>query len=73
MRRVSGLIGSRRIIFGVSPLSGAWETPFQDPNDGRFWERTYPHSEMHGGGPPRLTLMSTEKVRKKYGIEGQGV
>jgi len=45
---------------------GAWETLFQDPNDGRYWERTYPHSEMHGGGPPRLVLLSAQDAMKKY-------
>jgi hypothetical protein len=55
----------------VSPQSGGWETLFQDPEDGRFWERTYPQGEMHGGGPLRLTLLSGEKVREKYRIVGQ--
>jgi hypothetical protein len=39
---------------GVGSISGGWETLFQDPDDERFWERTYPQGEMHGGGPPRL-------------------
>jgi hypothetical protein len=34
----------------VSPTYGAWETLFVDPRDGRYWEQTFPHSEMHGGG-----------------------
>lgn len=50
----------------VSRHYGAWETLFRDPADGRLWERTYPHGEMHGGGPPRLTLVSQEEARAKY-------
>jgi len=45
---------------------GDWETLFQDPDDGRFWERTYPQSEMQGGGPPRLSAMSREQAKAKY-------
>lgn len=52
----------------VSPQSGGWETLFQDPNDGRFWEKTYPQGEMHGGGPPRLTALSVEKAHQKFAI-----
>jgi hypothetical protein len=50
-----------------SPQAGAWETLYRDPGDGRFWERTYPRGEMHGGGPPRLRYISTEDARVKYG------
>jgi hypothetical protein len=43
-----------------------WEQLFLDPTDGRFWERTFPKSEMHGGGPPRLTVIDEEKAHIKY-------
>jgi hypothetical protein len=49
-----------------SKEAGAWETLFKDKNDGRYWERTYPQSGMHGGGPPRLWCISEEEARKKY-------
>src|SRR4029453_14471605 len=52
---------------GDSPQYGAWETLFRDPVDGRSWERTYPKSEMHGGGPPRLRIIPAEQTRAKYG------
>jgi hypothetical protein len=45
---------------------GGWETLFQDPTDGRYWERTYPHGEMHGGGPPRLTFLPADQAHAKY-------
>jgi hypothetical protein len=44
-----------------------WATLYRDPQDGRLWERTYPNSEMHGGGPPALTAVSEEQARAKYG------
>jgi len=51
-----------------SKQGGGWETLFQDPDDGRFWERTYPQGEMHGGGPPRLSVLRPEEARGKYQI-----
>jgi hypothetical protein len=30
----------------VSKQWGAWEILFQDPDDERYWEQTYPQSEM---------------------------
>jgi hypothetical protein len=45
-----------------------WETLFRDPEGGRYWERTYPRSEMHGGGPPALFALSVEKAHAKYGF-----
>jgi len=36
-----------------------WYTLFRDRRDGQFWERSYPQSELHGGGPPQLAPIST--------------
>jgi len=54
---------------GISKQWGAWETLFQDPIDGRYWEQTYPQSGMHGGGPPALRVVSREQAEEKYGRE----
>jgi hypothetical protein len=43
-----------------------WETLYRDDKDGRYWEHTYPHSEMHGGGPPALFVISSEDATRKY-------
>jgi hypothetical protein len=48
--------------------SSNWETLFRDPGDGRYWEKTYPHGEMQGGGPPSLFALSAEKAYAKYGF-----
>jgi hypothetical protein len=52
-----------------SPQWGAWETLYQDPDDGRYWERTYPQSELHGGGPPQLRCLTADEARQKYGAQ----
>ncbi len=38
----------------VSTEDGGWTTNYQDPEDGSYWQHTYPKSYMHGGGPPML-------------------
>jgi hypothetical protein len=47
---------------------GNWVTLYVDPLDGRFWELSYPHSAMHGGGPPRLSVIDLSLAKQKYGI-----
>jgi hypothetical protein len=64
--RVKWLTQHWLVKVGDSGQSGGWETLYQDPGDGRLWERTFPQSEMHGGGPPRLTLLTPEEAAKKY-------
>lgn len=53
----------------VARTSDGWEQLLRYPLDGRFWELTYPTSEMHGGGPPALRVISEDVARSKYGIK----
>lgn len=69
-RRIEWLTAGVLEQVAHSPRSGAWETLFRDPADGRFWERTYPGGDLHGGGPPRLTRIPEEQARSKYGLVG---
>jgi hypothetical protein len=64
--RVKTLTEHYLVRLGVGEESGGWETLFRDPDDGRFWMRTYPHSEWHGGGPPALIQLSLEEARIKF-------
>ncbi len=43
-----------------------WDILYQDKNDGRYWELTFPQSALHGGGPPTLTLLNEETLKSKY-------
>jgi len=67
--RIHWLISNYLRKIGISKQWGAWETLFQDPDDRRFWEQTYPQSHMHGGGPPMLRCLSKEQAKEKYGKE----
>ena len=50
----------------IAKDSSGWETLYRDPKDGRLWELTYPQSEMHGGGPRRLHVVSRDEATTKY-------
>ena len=64
--RIKDLISRILEKVAVSPESGGWESLYRDPSDGRYWELTYPQSEMHGGGPKRLTNLSLSAAVTKY-------
>lgn len=50
--RIQWLIGNHLIKIGTE--DGGWTTNYQDPEDGRYWQHTYPKGSMQGGGPPML-------------------
>jgi hypothetical protein len=70
--RIGQLIAHHLQKIAVSPESGGWEILYHDPIDGRYWELTYPHSEMHGGGPKRLTNLSAIAADAKYRLSDSG-
>jgi hypothetical protein len=62
--RIDSLTSS--ILSLVSKRNGGWTKLYRDNDDGRLWEKTWPFSEMHGGGPPVLTMLSPEEARALY-------
>ena len=64
--RIDRLIADYFVRLGRA--DGGWSTLYRDPTDGRFWEHSYPQSEMHGGGPPRLQVMPPAAAAAKYGV-----
>ena len=52
----------------LSVASGGWEALYVDPADGRYWELSYPQSEMYGGGPQKLTLLDPQQAKAKYRV-----
>ena len=63
--RIQSLVESE--LKQVASDESGWYVLYCDPRDGRLWELNYPQGEMHGGGPPALTVMSIENARRKYG------
>jgi Immunity protein 27 len=47
-------------------LSG-WRVLYRDPKDGRLWQLSYPQSEMHGGGPAKLSWISSQVAKTVFG------
>jgi len=65
--RIKHLTSNVLELLGLSKDYGGWETLYRDRADGRLWERTYPQSELQGGGPPRLSVISKDEAVRKYG------
>ncbi len=63
---IRDLTEKRLLRVAVAP--SGWETLYQDPEDGRFWELYFPRAEMHGGGPAALRVLSDEAATLKYGL-----
>jgi len=64
--RIEWLITEYLIEIGED--ESGWNKLYQDPEDNRYWEVTYPESETHGGGAPQLENISTQEAEKKYKI-----
>ena len=62
--RIEWLVSERLKRLGAD--ASGWDVLYRDPRDGRLWELTYPMSEMQGGGPPRLTVISRNAAASKY-------
>lgn len=65
-KRIEILISS--YLIEMCTDESGWNKLYQDPDDKRFWELTYPDSEMHGGGAPLLKNLSMQEAKEKYRI-----
>jgi hypothetical protein len=63
-KRIETLISS--YLIKISEDESGWNKLFQDPEDKRYWELSYPESEMHGGGPSLLRNLSLQEAKGKY-------
>lgn len=66
--RIEWLVTQHLQKIADSPQWGAWERVYRNPDDGTYWECTYPQGEMHGGGPPQLKRLTTAEAKQKYGL-----
>jgi hypothetical protein len=63
-RRIKTLVASH-LHFVTADESG-WDKLYLDLDDKRLWELTYPESPLHGGGLPRLAVISAGDASRKY-------
>jgi hypothetical protein len=66
-KRILALTGSYLVEVGRD--TSGWDTLYRDPTDGRYWELTYPQSELQGGGPPQLRCLTADEAKQKYGSQ----
>ena len=64
-RRIEALVSGHLREIGRD--ASGWDVLYADPDDGRFWERIYPQSDSHGGGPPLLRVLTRDAAKEKYG------
>jgi hypothetical protein len=67
-RRIDWLIAHELRYIASSARWGDWEVLFEDPADGRYWEKTYPHGDLQGGGPPRLSVVASDEAKNRYNL-----
>lgn len=66
-KRIEYLI-SNYLVRINSDYSG-WFVLYQDPNDNRLWELSYPDSEEEGGGAPMLRVIGIDSIEMgKYQV-----
>ena len=68
-QRIDQLTNGGLNVVQDHPRLGGWVRLYQDKSDGRFWERSYPQSELHGGGPPTLRCISADEVVREYDFQ----
>lgn len=46
-----------------------WIVLHQNPATREHWRESFPHSEMHGGGPPVFEKITAEDAKREFKIE----
>ena len=57
-----------QVLEPVASAEGGWDQLFRDPRDGRYWELTFPHGSLYGGGPRMLSVVEAGVAATKYGV-----
>lgn len=65
-KRIGDLIANELTRLAAS--ADGWSVLYQDKHDGRYWELSYPSSELHGGGAPTLTCLGESEAKSQYGV-----
>ena len=65
-RRIRHLVSTHLVQVALS--ADGWAALYSDPSDGRLWELTYPDSDSHGGGAPRLECIDLPTARTRYQV-----
>ena len=64
--RIFALVTGQLVAAGIA--ESGWDQLFRDPRDGRYWELTFPHGSLYGGGPRQLAVVASSIAAAKYGV-----
>lgn len=53
-------------LIEIATDSSGWFKLFRDPADNRYWELSYPESELQRGGAALLVYISEHDAKAKY-------
>jgi hypothetical protein len=65
-KRIHALIAT--YLQEIGKDGSGWEKLYRDPADGRYWELTFPQSELQAGGPPELRCIDESNALAKYSL-----
>jgi hypothetical protein len=54
----------------IAFTNAGYDVLYQDPQDGRYWELTFPQPQGFGAGPQRLSVLDGQTAAKKYNLDG---
>ncbi len=52
----------------VTTNDSGWEILYKEKSSNKYWELTYPNSEVHGGGEPLVSPVAIEDVKLKFNV-----
>jgi hypothetical protein len=52
----------------VKTDESGWVTLYLHKTTNQYWVQTYPNSEMHGGGQPKLEQVAAAVAKKKFDV-----
>ena len=65
-KRIEDLIANH--LTELARTDDGWSVLYQDPDDKRMWELTYPNSDSQGGGAPHLQVVDQPYAARKYAL-----
>ncbi|WP_399255028.1 Imm27 family immunity protein [Terriglobus tenax] len=52
----------------IATTDGGWTTLYRSKVDGLLLQRSFPNSEMHGGGPALWQYLTEEEAKQRFDI-----
>jgi hypothetical protein len=65
-KRIDWLV--QNTLTKITHDESGWEILYQDKIDGRLWVHYYRNSEMQGGGPPALKLITKSQAEAIFNV-----